>query len=135
MERVVGMAVRGSPIALRLCVERLLPARAARDRAVDLELPTVAKAADLADAAAVVIDRAAHGDISLSEAKEFMALLEVQRKVIETAELAVRIELLEGAAAKSADGEEEERRPMGFVPAAEGEEDLAGRLRRLEGEE
>jgi hypothetical protein len=36
--------------------------------------------------------------MTLSEAKEFMALLEVERRVIETSELAVRIEVLERSA-------------------------------------
>jgi hypothetical protein len=96
-EKVIKMAKRGDAIALKLCVDRLLPVRAARDRAVELVLPAAECAADLVRAAAVVIDRAAAGDITLSEAKEFMALLEQQRRAIETSDLAVRIEALEAS--------------------------------------
>lgn len=122
METVIKRAKRGDGVALRLCVERLLPARAARDRAVEVELPAVVQAADLVSAAAAVIDRAAAGEISLSEAREFMTLLEAQRKVIETADLAVRLEVLEKAAPKG---------PGGFGPS-EGDPDMAARVRRLE---
>lgn len=101
-EKVIRMAKEGDVVALRLCVDRLLPVRAARDRAVELVLPAAQSAADLVAAAAVVIERAAAGGITLSEAKEFMALLEVQRKVIETSDLCVRIEALEASGSLSA---------------------------------
>jgi len=96
-EKVIRMARKGDVVALKLCVDRLLPIRAARDRAVELVLPAAQSAADLVAATAVVIERAASGDITLSEAKEFMALLEGQRKAIETSHLAVRIEALESS--------------------------------------
>ncbi len=126
MERVIRMAKRGDRVALRLCVERLLPVRAARDRAVDVEMPEAAQVADLVTAAAAVVAHAAAGRITLSEAREFMALLEGQRKVIETADLAVRIAALEEASERR---EEEAERPpdlaarvrrLGFVPTNEG---------------
>jgi len=81
-----------------LVCRAILPIRAARDRSVCVELPDVRTATDLVAAAATVIERAAAGDMSLSEAREFMGLLEVERRVIETSELAVRIEVLESQA-------------------------------------
>ena len=63
-------------VALKLCVDRLLPIRAARDRAVELVVRAAEPAADLVAATAVVIERAAAGEITLSEAKEFMALFQ-----------------------------------------------------------
>jgi hypothetical protein len=64
-----------------------------------------------------------------AEAKEFMQLLEARRKSIETAELAVRIEALEGAAAEGAQQRSER---MGFVGGAGSDPDLAARVRRLD---
>ncbi len=120
-EEVIGKCIRlakkGDGVALKLVIERLLPVRAARDRHVELTLPASETADDLVHAAAVVIDRAAAGEISLSEAKEFMALLEGQRKAIETAELAVRLELLEARASGGA--------------VAPVDPDMAARVRRL----
>lgn len=99
MRKVVGLAKKGDAVALKLCVERLLPARAARDRWVQLDVPSVRAAADLVAASAAVVERCASGEITLSEAKEFMSLIDAQRRAIETADLAVRIEALEGGPA------------------------------------
>jgi len=95
MARVIRDAKRGDPVATKLCVERLLSARAARDRWVEIEVASVKTAGDLVAAAAAVIERASAGDISLSEAKEFMGLIDSQRRAIETSDLAARIEALE----------------------------------------
>jgi len=50
-------------------------------------------------AAAAVIGAAAAGTMSLSEAKDFLALISAQRALIETQDLAVRLEVLERAQA------------------------------------
>jgi hypothetical protein len=97
MKRLVEQAAAGEPAALRLAVERLVPIKAARDRLVEVELPNVARVCDLVDAAAAVVQHAASSRITLSEAREFMNLLEGQRKLIETVDLAVRVEALERA--------------------------------------
>ena len=126
MRAAIKRAKRGDGVALRLCLERLVPVKAARDRAVEVDLPAIGKAADLVAAAGAVIDRAARGEMSLSEAREFMLLLEGERKLIETSDLAVRIELLERAAgaeqeAAAADPDLARRiRRLGFAPAEEG---------------
>jgi hypothetical protein len=105
MQECIKRAKKGDAVALRLCVERILPVRASRDRSVVVEdLPDVAKAADLVSAAALVIARAAAGLMSLSEAKEFLALISAQRALIETQDLAVRLEVLEHQQAEDAGG-------------------------------
>jgi hypothetical protein len=94
--KLIEQAKAGDGIALRLCVERLVPVHAARDRAVQIDLPDASqRAEDLVLAAATIIDQAAQGKITLSEAREFMTLLESERKLVETADLAVRIDALE----------------------------------------
>lgn len=125
IEKLIKEAKKGEPVALRLAVERLVPIRAARDRAVEFDLPAVGRAADLAEAAAVVIACAADGHMTLSEAKEFMALIEGQRKMIETTDLVLRLEALEGGTALG----ERERSQM---PAGA---EVAARVRRLLGVE
>jgi hypothetical protein len=92
MRKAIQMAKAGEPIAMRLCIERILPRRA---NVVELILPFIQQADDVAEACGSVIDAAAKGTISLQEAKEFMGLLEFQRRAIESHDLAVRIELLE----------------------------------------
>jgi len=122
MEQLIEMAIAGRPLALKLAIERLMPLRAARDRVVEFELPVMVKAADLVEAAATIIGQAAAGRITLSEAREFMALVEGQRKAIETADLVVRLEVLEAAGPAS---------PIGFAPPEVVEPNLAARVRRL----
>lgn len=93
--RAIALAKEGDGIALRLCIERLVPRKRNGSSVVEIDLPSVRKAEDLAEAAAAVIDAAAHGELSMDEARAWMALLEQQRSIIETAELAVRLEVLE----------------------------------------
>jgi hypothetical protein len=95
MLKLIRLAKKGDPVGIRLAVERLLSARASRDRFVTFTLPELRSAADLVDAAAAVIQHAAAGEISTSEAREFMALIEGQRKALETSEIVVRLEALE----------------------------------------
>lgn len=119
MRECIKHAKKGDAVALRLCVERLVPVRAARDRCVVVdELPDVREAADLVAAAALVISRAAAGAMTLSEAREFMALLSAERALIETQDLAVRVEVLEQQASEGG----------ALAPAAV--LDLARRVRR-----
>jgi Family of unknown function (DUF5681) len=101
VSKAIDMAKAGNPVALRLCIERLVPTR--KGNVVEFELPRIEKAQDLAAAAAAVIEAAAQGKLSLAEARDFMHLLELQRSAIETVDLAIRIEVLE-------DSERERRR-------------------------
>jgi hypothetical protein len=92
VRKAIEQAKTGEPVSLRLCIERILPRRA---NVVELALPLIRQAEDVADGCAAVIEAAGAGRITLQEAKEFMQLLEGQRRAIETHDLAVRIQLLE----------------------------------------
>jgi hypothetical protein len=102
-----GARLSCSPLALPGCCRWRLAAvsrRRCRCRGTNAPLFCVRRsfgartAADLVTAAAAVIGRAAAGEMTLSEAREFMQLLEVDRRVSETSELAVRIQVLEAQA-------------------------------------
>lgn len=90
----IKRAKKGDPIALRLCIERLVPVRRSQAAEVD-DLPAIQDAGDVATAAAAIIQAAAKGELSLAEAREWLALLDKQRTAIETRDLAIRLELLE----------------------------------------
>jgi hypothetical protein len=92
VKKLVALAKSGKPWAVRLAVERLLPRL---ERRVDVELSRIETAADVGAAVADVIDLAAGGSLTIEEARAFLQLIEQQRKAIETADLAVRLELLE----------------------------------------
>jgi len=91
--KAIEMAKDGHDVAMRLCIERLVPVM--RGPVVELALPSIRKAEDIVEACAAVIEAAAGGKISLREAKEFLSLLDFHRKAIETEELAVRVQMLE----------------------------------------
>lgn len=92
VKKLVALATKGRPWAVRLVVDRIVPKL---DRRVEIELPRVDRAGDVAAAVAEVIACAAAGSLSIEEARGFLQLLEQQRKAIETSELAVKLEVLQ----------------------------------------
>ncbi len=92
--KLVKLATKGEPWAVRLVVDRIVPKL---ERRVEIELPRVDRADDVAAAVAEVIACAAAGSLTIEEARGFLQLLEQQRKAIETSELAVKLEVLQEA--------------------------------------
>ena len=80
--------------ALRLCLDRILPPR--RDRPVSFALPPIESAQDAAATVSAVLAAVAAGDLTPADAGEISKLIEAYVKAFETAELAERIERLEG---------------------------------------
>jgi hypothetical protein len=103
MSKVVTMAKDGHPMALKLCIERMMPVRTSKDRSVEFDVGQIGKVQDLAACAAEIFRGATAGELSLGEASEMMKLVEAHRRVIETTELAVRLEVLEKAAGLAGD--------------------------------
>jgi len=94
------MAPAGDVVALRLCLERIIPAR--RGRAVALDLPHAETAAEVLAAMRVVVTAMSTGAITPDEAATVAGILDAQRKAIETADLERRIVELERQGAWSA---------------------------------
>lgn len=91
--KAVDLALAGDITALRLCLDRIAPAR--KDRPVTLDLPPVTTAADHAPALAAVAAAVADGEISPAEGKAIGDVLELHRRAVETADLDRRITELE----------------------------------------
>ena len=91
--KAVDMALAGDSVALRLCLDRILPAR--RGRMIRIRLPRVGAPADLAEAVASVVAECAAGRITTEEAVAVGELLALQGKVLELTDLAQRVEALE----------------------------------------
>src|SRR5918999_1719191 len=87
--KAIGLALAGDTTALRLCLERILPAR--KDRPVQLELPPIEGVRDLARATMVLLQAVAAGEITPAEAGEVAKLVEVHRRTVETVELEERL--------------------------------------------
>jgi hypothetical protein len=91
--KAIEKAKEGDRAALRLCVERFLPAR--RDRSVEFELPTIKTAADALAASAAVLAACADGALSPSEATEVMALVTSHTRTLELAEIEATLRAFE----------------------------------------
>lgn len=92
-KRCLYMALQGNPTAMRLCLERLLPAR--RQRALHFRLPPVKTLADVVAASESVVSSVAKGEITPAEGQAFSMMLDGRRRMIETQELEQRIRALE----------------------------------------
>src|SRR4051812_17528519 len=79
--KAVEMALAGDTVAMRLCLERILPPR--RDRHVPFALPKLETAADAVKATAAIVDAVAAGELTPSEAAELSKLVESFSKAVE----------------------------------------------------
>jgi len=91
--KAVTMALAGDVVALRLCLERIVPPR--RDAPVAFALPAMTTAKDAAAAAAAVLGAVAGADLTPTEGAHVMTLIEVYRRALETTELEARVAALE----------------------------------------
>ncbi|MFN5608564.1 MAG: DUF5681 domain-containing protein [Holosporales bacterium] len=71
--KAIEMAQGGDITALRLCLERIAPAR--RDSTVQMDMPPVTTAADSSRAVAALLDAVVNGEITPSEGGEIAKLV------------------------------------------------------------
>ena len=91
--RAIRLALSGDPVALRLCVERLIPAR--RERPIQVKLPVVKTVSDVSLAIGTVMAAVAKGTITPGEGQALAGLLDSHREALETQELESRLLALE----------------------------------------
>lgn len=91
--KAVEMALGGDGPALRLCLDRIAPAR--KDMPVSFALPPIKSAADTVTASASLLDAVAEGDVTPDEAARVMALLTAHKALVEAGDLEARIAALE----------------------------------------
>ena len=91
--KAVEMALGGDTVAMRLCLDRILPVR--RDRHIAFTLPELETAADAVKATAALAAAVATGEVTPSEAAELSKLVESFTKAIELHEIQHRLETLE----------------------------------------
>ena len=92
-QKAIQMALAGDPVALRLCLDRIYPAR--KDRPVTFPLPPITSARDAADLMASIMKAVATGHITPSEAAEIGKVIDAYVRAYQTAEMnepATRIE-------------------------------------------
>ena len=91
--KAVELAMEGNTIALRLCLERILPPR--KDRPVSISLPKIEKLADASAALEAITKAISDGNITPTEAQTLASMIENYRRTVETVELEQRISNLE----------------------------------------
>ena len=97
--KAVELALGGDVTALRLCLERILPARKEAALA-PIDLPRVEGAADLPQLTRAVLDVVTAGRITPGEGQALAALVNAHAKTLEIAELEQRITALEESQGK-----------------------------------
>ncbi len=85
--------------SLRLCLERLVPAR--KERQLLLQLPPPATAQEISAGFTRVVEALTQGELTPSETDSVAALLESARRALETTDLARRIHELEDRVPKA----------------------------------
>ena len=91
--KAVELAIAGEPTAMRLCLERILPA--CRDRTVKFPLPPIESASDIAAAMKAVTSALADGAITPGEAATIAAVVDTFVRAIETSDFDRRLKELE----------------------------------------
>jgi hypothetical protein len=91
--KAVELAKDGNPVALRLCLERLLPPR--RDRPINFTLPKIERAEDLPKAMGAILEAVAQGEITPGEGQTLTTMLEAYSKRLETTDYEARLIALE----------------------------------------
>jgi hypothetical protein len=91
--KAVELALAGNPMALKLCLQRVLPPR--KDLPINLNLPPLQGVDDLPQAFQAIIAAVAQGEISPGEGQILSAMLQGFRKGCETMDLEARVTALE----------------------------------------
>ena len=89
----IDWAKNGNMTALRLCLDRILPAR--HDRPVCFTMPVLNSAEDAAKAVGAITTAVARGELTPTEAAELSRVIESFVKAIETTEIERRLKALE----------------------------------------
>jgi hypothetical protein len=97
MRKCLAMALQGNQSAMRMCMERISPAR--RGAIVTMNLPPIKTAADVEKAAESVTQAIQHGELTPAGGGTMMYILESRSRVIERVQLERRLEKLEALAA------------------------------------
>jgi Family of unknown function (DUF5681) len=94
--KAIAMAKQGDMAAIRLCMDRLVPAR--KGEPVPFELPPLDKPADSVAAAAEIVAAVAAGELTPSEAADLAKVVDVYVRAIATQAFDERLTKLEQTA-------------------------------------
>jgi len=84
VRKAVELALGGDVVALKLCLDRILPPR--RERSLVLNLPNVRTPSDHAAMSAAIIDAVSRGELTIGEAVELARLVAVHVAALESSQ-------------------------------------------------
>ncbi|MEM9061654.1 MAG: DUF5681 domain-containing protein [Pseudomonadota bacterium] len=98
--KAVELALDGDTTALRLCLERIAPAR--KDNPIRFSMPAMKSSADASTALRAILEATADGEITPCEANSLSGLIDSFARALELQDLEQRLsELEDGRNAKS----------------------------------
>ncbi len=103
VRKAIELDTAGDILALRLCLERLLPPR--KDRTIQLNLPLIATLPQISSAMSTVVQAIGEGIITPTEGESLVNIFTMQTKMLETADLDHRVTQMEQAMATNKDKE------------------------------
>jgi len=92
-KKCLTMAMHGDSTAMRLVMERILPAR--RSAPLQFKLPKMESLSDIPKGAQAILTAVAKGRLTMDEGDRLMALLERYGRVLETIVILPRLEAVE----------------------------------------
>ena len=99
MRQAINLAKAGDPMALRLCIERLVPKRT--ERSIEFEMPSISEPKDAVDALSWIAEGVGRGELTASEAGSLVSVVQAVLKAIEVLNLDQRLAALEEHHARS----------------------------------
>jgi hypothetical protein len=94
-QKAIDLALDGDLIALRICLDRILPVR--KNRPIEFALPAIETIADAPKAIGAITAAVASGEISVTDAADVSRLVETYVRAIEASDLDKRLRALEEA--------------------------------------
>jgi len=94
-QKAVDLALEGDLIALRICLDRILPVR--KNRPIEFVLPTIETIADAPRAIGAITAAVARGEITITDAADVSRLVETYVRAVEASDLDKRLKELEEA--------------------------------------
>jgi hypothetical protein len=82
--KAIELALEGDILALRICLDRILPPR--RERNVIVNLPSLRSPGDAGEVSAVILDAVSKGEVTLGEAAELAKLIADHVAMLERSE-------------------------------------------------
>lgn len=91
--KAIELAQGGDTVALRMCLDRLIPPR--KDRPISFDLPPIETTDDLPKATGALVAAVAAGELTPAEAAEISKTLDVHVRALEATDLHKRMAALE----------------------------------------